>query len=209
LNIFEGLFVLALDDEEGDFVESIVKTIEYLLSGAILAELAVQNRIDLVDERLHVIDQTPTDHPILDKALFDILETPKPRKLKYWINTLTYNNFLGQVGDYLVVKGMLTRHKKRLHLVSINSSQEINVSAKHAIKSRLRDIVLAEQEPDLSEKVLLAFLYYGDILKLIYTHGERKEVQKRVKKLIEHEEGGIGFGDLIDDILASSCEAIQ
>jgi len=169
----------------------------------------VQNRIDLVDERLHVIDQTPPDHPILGKALIDILETPKPRKVKYWINTLTYNNFMGQVGDYLVVKGVLTRKKKRLHLVSINPSQEINVSTKHAIRNRLRDIVLAEQEPDLSEKVLLAFLFYGEILKLIYTHGERKEVIKRVKKLVDLNEEGIGFGNLIDDILASSCEVVK
>lgn len=42
-NIFESLFLLALDDEEGDIAELIASPLESFLAGAVLAELFLQN----------------------------------------------------------------------------------------------------------------------------------------------------------------------
>ena len=205
-NIFESLFLLALDDEEGSIVESVESSLESILAGAVLAELVLQNRFNLTDNRITVTDQTPTGHRILDKTLQDMIDAGKPRKLKYWFNTLTYKKALDEVGQYLVEEGVLIRKKKHLHLVlAYGESPDGSVQSKYCLKNRLREIVLAGQPPELSEKVLLAFLYHAELLKLVFTHGERKAAQKRVKKMVANEEEGSGLGETLDEILAAAC----
>ena len=81
LNIPEALFILALDDEEGEIHESAASSLESTLAGAVLVELVLQNRIELADHRVIVTDQTQTECSILNQALFDILDTSRPRKL--------------------------------------------------------------------------------------------------------------------------------
>ena len=205
--LFEDLFILALDEEKGEIVETVTTALERILPGAILAELALGKRIVLVEERLHVVDQTPLENPVLDKALFDIVDTPKPRKVRYWINNLIYQRCGEFAAQELVEKGILVRRKKHLHLALPEDAPEGAPSLKYFLKNRLRAVIFTGQEPDPSERILLAFLYHGDILKLIYTHGERKAAHKHVKKLVEFEEGGLRFDELIDHLIAICCEA--
>jgi hypothetical protein len=206
-NIFEALFILALDDEEGNIVESAASILESALAGAVLSELVLQNRIGLTDNRVIVTDQAPTQQAILDKALFDIFDTTKTRKLKYWINTLTFKKIMDEIGHHLVEKGVLVRKKKRLRLVTPSGEGENrHISAKYTLKNRLREIVLAGGIPELPEKVLLSFMYHAKLDNLIFTHGERKAAHKRVKKLIANEEQGSGLGETLDEIIAAACE---
>jgi golgi phosphoprotein 3 len=205
VNIFEALFILALDDEEGDIVESVVSDLESSLAGAILAELVLQKHVTLVDHRVAITDPSAMEHPVLDKALFDIVDAAKPRKLRYWINTLNYKKLQDDIAHYLVERGILVRKKKRLYLVSpYNEGSEKNISAKFSLKNRLREIILAGQPPEESEKVLLAFLYYLGLLKLVFTQGERKAAHKRVKKLVETEEEGSPLGEILDAVVAGT-----
>jgi hypothetical protein len=205
--IFEALFILALDEEEGDIVESESKTLDTLLAGAILAELVLHSRLELRDQRIVVVDQTPTEHPILDICLYEILETTKARKLKYWLNTLAYNKVTEEIGHHLVEQGVLVRKKKCLLLaIPHGENPDGGVTTKSILKKRLREIALAGQEPLLTEKVLLAFLYHGDLIKLVFKHGERKPARKRVKKLIANDEEGSMLGETLDEIVMTACE---
>jgi len=207
INIFEALFILALDDDEGDIAKSMVSTLESNLAGALLSELVLQNRINITNDRVVVTDPSPTEHPILDKALFEISNTSRPRKLRYWINNLTYKKFLEEIGHHLVDQGLLVRKKKRLYLAIPNGEYpDGNFSVKFSLKKDLREIILARRAPEISEKVLLAFLYRSDLLKLVFTHGERKAAQKRVKKLMIDDEEGNHLGNAFKEILAAVSE---
>lgn len=204
--IFEALLLLALDEEEGEIIDSAVGDLEAILSGAVVAELVLQHRIDLVDGRIVVTDQSPTENLILDKALFDILDSARLRKLKYWLNTLAYKKLLDEIVHALVEKGILARNKKRLHLVApYGDSPAGDVSAQYAIKKRLREIVLAAGAAELPDKALLAFLHHGKMLRLVFTPGERKTAYKRVKKLLGSEEGS-SLGEPLETIVIAACE---
>ncbi len=206
VNIFEALFILAVDDEDGDVVESVLRPLESILAGAVLAELVLRKRVELVDNRVCIFDQMPTEHPILDRALFDMIDTKEHRKLRYWINTLAYKKLMDEIGHQLVTRGVLVRKKKRLHLVnSCNEHSDVNIVPKYNLKNRLREIVLAGQPAELSEKVLLAFLYHSEMLKLAFTFGERKAAHKRIKKLITNDEGESSLGKTLDEIVAAAC----
>ena len=205
-NICEALFILAVEYEAGDIVESVAASLESALAGAILADLVLQKRILLTEDHVVVTDPTSTGHPILDKALFDIRVTTRPRKLKYWINTLTYRKYIDEIGHHLVENGILTRKKKRLHLVvSADETSDRNVSIKVSLKNRLRGFVLSGGPCEPSEKLELAFLYRSGLTKLVFTLGERKAAYRRVKKLIEDKEGRNILGTPFVEILNAAC----
>jgi hypothetical protein len=201
------LFLLGLDEEEGEIIQSMINIVEPAIAGAVLAELALQGRIEITDHRVQVINPTPTEKPILDRSMFAILDAARLRKLKYWINTLAYEKLLGDIGQDLVENGILVRKKKRLHLVSSVGDNSIGkVSARYWINEHLRQIVLAGQQADLPDKVLLAILYQVGLLKLVFTRSERKAAERRVRKLILDGEGASNLGPLLDEIVAASCQ---
>jgi len=182
--------------------------VEAALAGAVLAELVLQRRIALSDQRVVIIDETPTQHPVLDKTLFDILNAARPRKLRYWINTLTYQRLLDEIVHHLIERNVLMRKKKRLRLVSSHlESPAGDISAQYSLKNRLRETVLAGQAPQQAERVLLAFLMRTGLLKLIFTPGERKTAHKRIKKLIEYGEEESALGDTLNEILNASVSS--
>jgi hypothetical protein len=201
--IFETLFILAVDDEEGNVLESVVKVLEPALAGGVLAELALLNRIKLEDGRIIIKDESPIDNPILDKTLYAIQEMGRLRKLKYWINTLTYEKLLAEIGQCLVEDGALVRKKKKLRLViPFGEGQDKQVSAKYGLKNRLREIVLEGQSPDQCEMVQLALLYECDLVTLVFTRGERKAANKKIKTMIDSSKPETGLDDVLYEIIA-------
>ena len=60
LSIAEEVLLLSVDDETGIFLYGPDVHIELALSGAVLMDLALLNRIDTDPERLFVVDATPT-----------------------------------------------------------------------------------------------------------------------------------------------------
>ncbi len=202
--IVDALFILAVDDEEGDLVRSAAVVLEPVAASAILAELVLHERVDLVDGRIVARDPTPMNEAMLDKALYQILDMSQSRKLRYWVNTFSYENCLEEVGHHLVQKGVLIRHKKRLYLAKPKAENSPgNNSIKFQLKNRLREIVLEKQQPEMQDKVLLAFLFQDDLLKLISTHGERKAARKWIRKNILDDNN---LSNSLNEILAISCK---
>ncbi len=203
--IFDTLFILALD-EAGGLRETVAETLESVLAGAVLAELVLWKRVELSEDRLTVTDPTPTEHMIMDRALFEIHETTRPRKLRYWINTLVFEEYLDEIGHHLVVREVLVRRKKRLYLALKDAESTGEKGSKHdRIKGRLREITLGDAQPELSELVLLAFLYHADLTKIAFEHSERKKARKRIIKLIFDEDEVSTLGDPLDTIVMMSC----
>jgi hypothetical protein len=202
-NLFEALFILALDEDEGYIVESVVDDFEIALAGAVLAELALQERIELKDDRVVVSNKDCTGHPVLDKALNDILDETRLRRPRFWVNTLSYKK-LQEIGHDLVEQGVFTRHKKRLRLaVSPGEDQAAVPSLKYNITSHLREIVLAGGESELADQVLLSILYHADLLRLVFTVGERKIASKEIKKLLENGR----LNEMLRTIVKTACES--
>lgn len=201
--MFEALFLLALDDDEGYIVESAIENLERALAGAVLAELALQKRIELIGNRILVSNQECTGHPILDKAFNDMIDETRPRKSSYWINTLAYKKLLQEIGHDLVDQGVLSRQKKRLHLAITSGEDQVQVaSLKFIIKSQLREIVLAGKQPELSDLALLSFLYHADLLRLVFTVGERRIASKEIKTLLRNGE----MSEILKTIVATACD---
>jgi hypothetical protein len=187
--IFEAILLLALDDVESKISNPVDGELRAAIAGCVLAELVLQERITLIDGRVTVINQLPTDHPVLDNSLYNILDTAKPRKLRYWFNTLVYQGVDNEVVNTMVEQGVLERTKKHLRLVKPSKSDpSSNSLIKFNLATRLRCIVLNGKTPDPSETVLLTFLYQTKLHRQVFMAGERKKARKRMRLLVEKEE---------------------
>ena len=75
LRFAEEIMLLLLDDSSGSFVPVPEWSLQRVLAGAVLMDLALENRIDTDTERLILLDKTPTGDDLLDPTLADIAET--------------------------------------------------------------------------------------------------------------------------------------
>ena len=69
----EELLLLILDNDDGDIVASMPpRSLNTLLAGALLMDLALENRIDSDLEQVTLVDATPVGDNLLDPVLADI-----------------------------------------------------------------------------------------------------------------------------------------
>ena len=72
LNLMEELLLLALDDEKGKIISSSSCALPYGLRGALLLELFLAEKIDIVDKKIGVIDKSNTGNEVLGFTLLFI-----------------------------------------------------------------------------------------------------------------------------------------
>ena len=72
LRFVEEIILLLLRDEDGRFIQIPTWSMDYAIAGAVLMDLALENRIDTDLHNLVLIDETPTGDSILDEALAKI-----------------------------------------------------------------------------------------------------------------------------------------
>ena len=75
LRFAEEIMLLLLDDTSGDFAPVSELSLQCALAGAVLMDLALENRIDTDTERLILLDKTPTGDDLLDPTLANIAES--------------------------------------------------------------------------------------------------------------------------------------
>ena len=184
LTLFDELILLAIDEERGLIPRSVNDNLGVGLSGAILAELALQGKVQVGENRrLALVDNTETGDEFLDQFLKQIRSVERPRKITYWVRTLgdRPKKLRRNLGQRLVKAGFLTWEDEYYMLVVPSPlDPQVNASAKYLIKERLRNIILACQEADLRSLALLNLARASDLLKLIFTVDERKAAERGI-----------------------------
>ena len=89
LNLMEELLLLALDDEKGKIISSSSCALPYGLRGALLLELFLAEKNDVVDKKIDVINKNNTGNEVLDNALNIINTHHKQKTVKFWVTKLT------------------------------------------------------------------------------------------------------------------------
>ena len=106
LTLADELALAAVRDEPGRLrVDSI--SVQAGLAGAILADLWLAGRINLVDNTLIVIDATPLGEPIIDGVLARMAQGGKPRRAQSWVRRLGTLTLRRQVFARLAAQGLV------------------------------------------------------------------------------------------------------
>jgi hypothetical protein len=208
LNLPEKLFILSVEDDQGQVTASIKKTLRFGLAGALLADLALANKIHLEDERLALTDPTPTGDNLFDEVLAAIAAGGKARKLSRWVNTLGDKQIVKQVAERLAGRNVIRIEKKRYSwIIPYELYPQVNASTKFWVKQHLRGVVLAEEKAAAADIALLSLLNACRLLRLVFTRDERKAASKKVDQLVEGESFGEAVLELLADIDAVAAAA--
>ena len=203
LNIPEKLFILSIDDDQGAMAASVKTTLRYGLAGALLAELALANKIQLQNDRLRVVDSTPTGEALFDDILLTVKGEKKLRRLSYWVEVIGSKQTVKQVAEQLAGQNVIMIEKKGYAWISpYIVYPQVDASAKYWVKHHLRAVVLAGEKPEVPDVALLSLLKACRLLRLVFTRDERKSASIKVDALVQGEAFGGAVATLLTDIEA-------
>lgn len=182
----EELFMLAIHEDKGIVIKTHDDSLKAGLIGAFLAELSLEGKIQSSSShRLTVIDSSPTGNEILDEVLGFLKESGKEHKFGYWMDALNQRaeKTRRRIAEDLVQKGVFTQDDERLFWVIPSAVQpDLKASTKYLINKRLRDIVLAQQDFQTRDLVLLSLVEACDLLELTFLRDERKIAERFVRE---------------------------
>lgn len=113
LNVVEELALLALREDTGRPLVGWTQ-LQYGFAGAILAELALSGRIDLIDDRLHLISAEPVGDVECDRALEMFAAQRKNRRAGWWVQKIGGGKLRREVFDHLLEKGLVSDDSTKL-----------------------------------------------------------------------------------------------
>lgn len=176
--LFEEFLLLSVHEAKGTFFGPALDRLKPGIVGAILAELALMGKIQTSNNhRLQLIDDSQVQDALLNDVLSILKESEKDRKFGYWINTLSQRaeKFRKHSTEGLIQKGVFTQDDDRLVWVVPSPLQaEIKASTKYWVIKRLRGIVLAQEDFQTRDIVLLSLVRACGLLELVFLRDERK-----------------------------------
>lgn len=188
LSIFEELFLLALDEENGKILPFAKKSLAYGLSGGILAELAFLGKVSTNEKhRLELSDAAITGDDILDGAIEEIQSSDKLRRLTYWVSQFSSRpkKLREGVGERLVTKEFLVRDDRRLFWENaVGENDASTIQTKFEMKIPLRACILSNGECNARDLALLNVASACGLLNLVFTQDELAVAQQHVQEKV-------------------------
>ena len=186
LSIAEEVLLLSVDDETGIFLYGPDVHIELALSGAILMDLALLDRIDTDPERLFVVDTTLTGDEILDEVLARVAASESERPTERWLVDLREEAgaIRGRLIDRLVRRGILDRVEDRvLGMFSTWRYPVVDGRADREIRHRIVNVLFNDEIPDPRDVMILDLVVACDLLETLVHTRDVKTVRPRVEQL--------------------------
>ncbi|MBN2148934.1 MAG: GPP34 family phosphoprotein [Anaerolineales bacterium] len=182
----EELLLLSIHEAKGTFLGGASDRLKTGLGGAILAELALAGKICATNNhRVQLTEDGEVQDEVLNKILGVLKEAEKERKFGYWINALSQRTekLQGKIIESLIQKGVFTQDEERLVWVIPSPLQpDIKASTKFLVNKRLRGIVLAQDEFETRDLVLLSLVRACNLLDGVFLRDERKLADRYVNE---------------------------
>jgi hypothetical protein len=179
VTIAEELLLLAYREDDGKQLIGATR-LDAALGGAVLAELAVNERVELSDKRVSVVDTTPLGDDELDATLARIAED-KPRKPDWWVSKISSSKLRRRLLTGLAEAGVLAEERgKVLGIFPTTRWPEADGRVEAEVRKRVAS-ALAGSDPDARTAVLIAVMHASGLDRKAFP-GASKE---RVKEIAE------------------------
>ena len=211
LSLPEALFLLALHEEKGKVHDSVAMSVHYGLGGAILADLALHQMIEINSKgRVIVLESPICGDEILDEAYLKIKDNEKLFKARYWVEEFSDNirKLQKHLADNLVNKGVLRQEEQKyLWVIPYQGYPQLDASAKYWLKHHLREILLTNCKADALSIVLLSLVRACGMLQFVITRDEQKVSRRKIDQLSNDEAVGKAVLDAIELIETAAITA--
>ena len=183
LTFVEEIILLLLQND-GRQVPVPSRSLNYALAGAVLMDLAMENRIDTDLERLFPVDNTPLDDSLLDATLTAIKAETEQRDTRYWLErTARDADAIHEEGlARLVAKGILERAGNRLMWVfRARRYPIIDGAAEREVKLRIMGVLFSDELPSPRDAMLMCLVDACDLFKELLTQSELEKAAPRIE----------------------------
>ena len=204
LKLYEAIVLLALCEEKGTMNGAYV---EYATAAALAAELLMLGRIKVDDgnnEKIAVVNDSPTGDSLLDEALTMILDAKRQYELEHWVEKLAgIKDLKHKVAQALATDGIVASEKEKvLWLFERRVYPEVNPEPEEQLRQEMRNVVLSdgdEIEPRIA--IVVALANSAALLPQVFTKRELKDRKQRIKQLEK--------GELLPKAAKEAVQAIE
>ena len=159
-----------------------------MLAGAVLAALALEDRIDTDLESLILLDAAPTGDELLDPVLAEIATDSAIRNAEYWIEktVLRSDDVLELVLDRLVEKKILTHHLGDFWSLSGAFSRTRTYTRADGttiadVKTRVFRAIAEDVAPDPRDAIIIGLVNACDAFRFLLPAEEYEESNERIE----------------------------
>ena len=199
LTIVEETLLLLHDERRADFVPALrVGSLDIVLAGAALADLALAGRIDTDLDSLTLVDRTPLGDDLLDPTLAEIVANaasgagkavggPGSRDAAWWIDKTAKRGpeirsvALARLGELGILEPTsdgavhLTSRASRSRRYAGGDGQPVD-----DVRLRIMRVLFSDDIPDPRDAVIIALAEASGAFGGILSESERSEAQERI-----------------------------
>ncbi len=187
IRIAEELILLMLDEQSG-YLEMVPGwDFSCVMAGAVLADLALERRVETDLERLYLVDSTPTGDGLLDPTLKDIAASEEKSDAQFWIerNTRHADEIVAATLDRLVERNILTHETGGFFGLSRDVARSgtyptSDVETRKESKTRVLSVILNDEIPDPRDAILVALMHTCGGFKLLL---EEEDYEDRLDRI--------------------------
>ena len=178
-----------------------------MLSGAVLIDLALENRITMDPQRLILTDPAPLDDPLLDPALLDMAATSEEHDTSFWLRRISASGeeIRGKALARLVERGILDSAEDELYSLSGPVSRTrfyplADDQTQEDIKLRIMRALFTDETPTPQDIAIISLINASGQFDKILTTTELEGVQERINVLTHQDPIGRVVADAIQYI---------
>ena len=212
LRFAEEITLLMLNDEDGEFVRVPGWSMQCAFAGAVLMDLALENRIDTDLKRLVLIDPTPVGDDLLDPTLALIAQSKETHDARHWIDQLA--DGAEEVRERslarLVERGILRREEDRfLWVFQSRRYPIVDGGAEREVKLRIMEVLFSDDIPDPRDIVLISLVDACGILRELLSARELERASERIEQVRKLDLIGQAMSKAVWDIQSSIALAMH
>ena len=168
LTIAEGLYLIALDDEEGRLLSAAEKSIDAGVLSAFVLELYLLKKITFNDGQIQVADATGTGNAIMDQILQKLKSgIPFIEQIKNLEHHFTH--IQEDLTELLMQRGILKKEATKLLWIPLSERMDnANYAFEQEIRDSLKTIVFKNAKPTASFVILMSLIYDCHILSEVF-----------------------------------------
>ena len=188
IRIAEELVLLMLDERSG-YLEMVPGwDFSCVMAGAVLADLALERRIETDLERLYLVDPKPTGDELLDPVLREIAESDEESDAQFWIerNTRHADEIVAATLDRLVERNILKHETGGFWGLSRDVSRSgtyptSDIETRKESRARILSVILQDEIPDPRDAILVALMHTCGGFKLLLDEEDYEERLDRIE----------------------------
>ena len=179
ISLSQKIYLLGIHPKKGGIVASAQSAMNYVLIGALLLELSLDQKIDFQNNKI-VVKSTKSSNPMHQYLLNKFAKSKRELKISTWMSKLNFSSkyIKRKIQKELVRKRVIRMVQKRFLFFSWKSPEIVNFQLVYKIISKVESLIFKGSE-NPNELVLISFLKPAGLLKRIFPDAKKRKLAKQ------------------------------